>query len=183
MSVNLLAGVRVIDLAGEPGAQAGRILCDLGADVVMVEPRGGGPARLVPPLLPGPEGDLLSPHFAYMAAGKRSVTLDLDREEGRDLLRGLVSGADVLLVTGDSDSLAARGIDYRSARASSTRSSCTRRSPLLGRTGRGASGEAPTWSRGRPVAASSGWATLTGGRWHRAATWPSLQGASISSRE
>ena len=45
MADGLLEGTRVIDLAGEPAAMAGRILADLGADVVLVERTGWPPAR------------------------------------------------------------------------------------------------------------------------------------------
>ena len=45
MATSLLEGIRVVDLAGEPAAIAGRVLADLGADVVLVEPPGGVPLR------------------------------------------------------------------------------------------------------------------------------------------
>ena len=45
----LLQGLRVVDMAGEPAAMTGRILADLGATVIKVEPRGGDPLRRVPP--------------------------------------------------------------------------------------------------------------------------------------
>ncbi len=64
MTEPLLAGVRVVDLAGEPAAMAGRILADLGAEVVLVEPPGGHPLRA-------------QPHrFLAWAAGKTSVVVD-----------------------------------------------------------------------------------------------------------
>jgi len=67
----LLAGVRVADLAAEPAAMTGRILADLGAEVVKVEPPGGDPLRAVPPL--GPDGTSL--RFAAWNAGKTCVTV------------------------------------------------------------------------------------------------------------
>ena len=48
----LLDGVRVVDAAGEPGALGGRILADLGAEVVRLEPPGGDPLRWVAPRFP-----------------------------------------------------------------------------------------------------------------------------------
>ncbi|HEY8216109.1 MAG TPA: CoA transferase [Acidimicrobiia bacterium] len=57
----LLDGLRVVDLAGEPAAIAGRVLADLGAEVVLVEPPGGHPLRL-------------QPHrWAAWTAGKRAI--------------------------------------------------------------------------------------------------------------
>jgi len=67
----LLAGVRVLDMAGEPAEMTGRILADLGAEVVKVEPPGGDPLRTVPPL--GPDGTSL--RFAAWSAGKTCTEL------------------------------------------------------------------------------------------------------------
>ncbi len=71
-----LAGVRVLDLGGELSAYGTKILADLGADVVKVEPKGGDRQRLRPPFsggTPGPESSLT---FAYYNANKRGVQLD-----------------------------------------------------------------------------------------------------------
>lgn len=64
MSEELLAGTRVVDLAGEPAAMAGRILADFGADVVLVEPPGGHALRALPH------------RFLAWGAGKASVVVD-----------------------------------------------------------------------------------------------------------
>ncbi len=64
MTEALLAGTRVIDLAGEPAAMAGRILADLGAEVILVEPRGGHALRALPR------------RFLAWGAGKASVVVD-----------------------------------------------------------------------------------------------------------
>ncbi|MFI5042217.1 MAG: CoA transferase, partial [Acidimicrobiales bacterium] len=45
MATRLLDGLRVLDLCGESGALAGRVLADLGAEVVLAEPPGGAPLR------------------------------------------------------------------------------------------------------------------------------------------
>ena len=64
MTEPLLSGVRVVDVAGEPAAMAGRILADLGAEVILVEPRGGHPLRALPR------------RFLAWGAGKASVAVD-----------------------------------------------------------------------------------------------------------
>lgn len=110
--VALLDGVRVVDLGGEPAAYAGRILVDLGADVLLVESRGGSGARRVPPLATGPNGSRVSAHFAYMAAGKRSVTIDVACARGRDLLAMLLDAGDILLTTASVDEADALGLAY-----------------------------------------------------------------------
>lgn len=93
----LLGGYRVLDLAGELGVFAGRILADLGADVLKVEPPGGDDSRAVGPFWhdePHREKSLF--WFPYNA-GKRSITIDLAVEDGRALLRHLVLNADFLV--------------------------------------------------------------------------------------
>jgi crotonobetainyl-CoA:carnitine CoA-transferase CaiB-like acyl-CoA transferase len=88
----LLAGVRVVDMAGEPAAMTGRILADLGADVVKVEPPGGDPLRTVAPL--GPDGTSL--RFAAWNAGKTCVEMG-GADDPR--LDDVLAGADVVLTT------------------------------------------------------------------------------------
>jgi len=80
-----LEGLRVVDLSETlPGALAAMVLADLGADVVMVERPGGSRVRA----LPG---------AAILARGKRSVVADWHQPVGRDEIRRLVAGADVLV--------------------------------------------------------------------------------------
>jgi benzylsuccinate CoA-transferase BbsE subunit len=92
--------LRVLDLADENGALCGRILADLGADVVKVEPPGGDPGRRVPPFAndrPDPERSLT---WLSFNAGKRGITCNLDTPTGRDLFFRLAESADVVVTTG-----------------------------------------------------------------------------------
>jgi benzylsuccinate CoA-transferase BbsE subunit len=92
-----LVGLRVVEISGLLGEYAGKLLADHGADVVLVEPPSGAPRRALGPFVddrPGPERSL---SFAYYNTNKRSVVLDLSTEIGRDRLRALAAGADVLL--------------------------------------------------------------------------------------
>jgi crotonobetainyl-CoA:carnitine CoA-transferase CaiB-like acyl-CoA transferase len=94
----LLAPHRVLDLTGPLGYLAGKVLADLGADVVKVEPPGGDPSRRWPPRLAGHNGGAPQSFFWLAAnAGKRSLTLDLETDEGRALLGRLADRADFLL--------------------------------------------------------------------------------------
>ncbi len=77
------------------------MLVDLGADVVLVEPPGGSRLREVAPVTTTPSGGTISAHFAYMAAGKRSLTLDVGADGTGDAFGRLLEWADVLLVTPD----------------------------------------------------------------------------------
>jgi crotonobetainyl-CoA:carnitine CoA-transferase CaiB-like acyl-CoA transferase len=91
-----LAGTRVVDSSDERGELCGRLLADLGADVVRVEPPGGAPSRRLPPFAP----DGTSLRFAVRNTNKRSVTLDLGTDKGRSGLDRLLSTADVWIESG-----------------------------------------------------------------------------------
>lgn len=75
------------------GGYAGRLLAVLGADVILTEPPQGHRLRQAAPLI-APD---VSSVFAYLAAGKRSLTVDLSSVEGREKLDSLLDTADVLL--------------------------------------------------------------------------------------
>ena len=106
--MGFLAGYRVLDLTDERAMVAGRMLADLGADVVQVEPPGGSTARRYPPLDPG-GGSLF---FDAFAANKRGVGADLDSSDGQRLIRELAAAADILIESADPGAMAARGLDW-----------------------------------------------------------------------
>ena len=109
----LLASYRVLDLTDERGLLAGKILADLGADVIQIEPPGGSPARNIGPFYgddPLPEKSLF--WWAY-TANKRSITLDLEKKDGRALLERLVAEADFLLESFSPGYLEGLGLDYQ----------------------------------------------------------------------
>ena len=95
MAESLIHGVRVVDAAGEPGALGGRILADLGADVVRLEPPGGDPLRRVGPHRGAQVGMESSLRFAAWNAGKTSVELADDDPR----LASLLAAADVIIDT------------------------------------------------------------------------------------
>jgi benzylsuccinate CoA-transferase BbsE subunit len=134
VTVSLLRGLRVVDLGGEALAFAGRILADLGAEVLLVEPPDGGTVRRVPPVVKTASGELVSPHFLYMAAGKRSVTADVTRPGGYELVRRLIETADVVMVTDDDETLRRRHLDLPTLHSLNERLIITSLTPF-GRTG------------------------------------------------
>jgi len=88
-----LSGIRVVDATSLlPGGFATRLLADLGAEVVKVEPPGGEAGRHFPPLDGG-----LSVYYRMTAGGKRVRFLDLKTPKGQAALRVLLESADVLL--------------------------------------------------------------------------------------
>jgi len=91
-----LAGVIAVEISrGVAASHAGRLLSTLGAETVLVEPPAGHPLRREPPLLP--PAHEASALFAFLAAGKKSVTCDLTTQAGRAALSALLAEADVLV--------------------------------------------------------------------------------------
>jgi crotonobetainyl-CoA:carnitine CoA-transferase CaiB-like acyl-CoA transferase len=87
-----LAGLRALDLTDALGHLCGRLLADLGADVIKVEPPGGDPSRK---LAPRHEGAGL--YWRATNAGKRGVTLDLARPESAAVLADLAQHVDFVI--------------------------------------------------------------------------------------
>jgi crotonobetainyl-CoA:carnitine CoA-transferase CaiB-like acyl-CoA transferase len=107
-----LDGVRVVELASEHGAFAGKILADLGAEVIVVEPAGGHPSRYFEPFVddaPDPERSLWWWHYN---TGKLGVTLDLDEAAGAGRFRALVATSDMVLEGETPGRLEELGLDY-----------------------------------------------------------------------
>lgn len=94
-----LDGIRILEVAAPAVSYAGRILRDLGADVILIEPPEGGSERRAPPFAERASDGLLSLRHVFVNAGKRAITLDLASAEGRALLLRLASTANVLLDT------------------------------------------------------------------------------------
>jgi crotonobetainyl-CoA:carnitine CoA-transferase CaiB-like acyl-CoA transferase len=92
-----LAHLRVVDLTDLRGALAGRILADLGADVVKVEPPRGDPGRLRPPFAGGVAAPDRSLPFLYRNANKRGAVIDLHAADGWHRFCGLCERADILI--------------------------------------------------------------------------------------
>ena len=116
-----LTGIRVIELARVlAGPWAGQMLADMGADVIKVEsPDGGDDTRAWgPPFVESTDGDNLSAAYYHSTnRGKRSITVDLKTEEGRQTVRRLVKTADVLIENFKRGGLEKYGLDYQSLRA------------------------------------------------------------------
>ena len=106
----LLGGVRVLDLATSRAEMTGRVLADMGAEVIKVEPPWGTPSRKLPPF--SDEDPERSLYWAAMGFGKRSVVIDLDDEDGRADFRALLATADVLIESFDPGVMAAWGLGY-----------------------------------------------------------------------
>ncbi len=116
-SASALDDVRVLDLGGEMGAYCAKLLADLGADVIKIEPPGGDAARCVAPFYhdePGPEQSL---YFLNLNTSKRGIVVDLETEGGRAALRRLVPSADIVVESFPPGYLDRLGLGYESLRA------------------------------------------------------------------
>jgi crotonobetainyl-CoA:carnitine CoA-transferase CaiB-like acyl-CoA transferase len=93
----MLSPYRVLDLTDEKGLMCGKLLGDLGADVIKVERPGGDPARSIGPFYhdkADPERSLF--WFAFNTS-KRGMTLDIETTEGQRVFRELAKGADFVI--------------------------------------------------------------------------------------
>ncbi|HYE47094.1 MAG TPA: CoA transferase [Caulobacter sp.] len=104
-------GLRVVELSEDPaGDYAGRLLAEMGAKVLKLEPPGGSPARAIGPFAgePGPETSL---NFRFYNTGKQSLVVDLTTPAGLTRLRDLCRGADIFISTLQPAALKAVGLD------------------------------------------------------------------------
>ncbi|MEX2229992.1 MAG: CoA transferase [Dehalococcoidia bacterium] len=106
-----LAGLRALDLAGEPGLFAGRMLAELGAEVIRVEPPGGDAVRRRPPFLDGSDPPISLYHL-HFNAGKRGLTLDIRHPDGAALLRRLAAVSDIWIDSAAPGEMDALGLGY-----------------------------------------------------------------------
>ena len=109
-----LGGLRVLDLADRSAALAGRVLADLGAEVIMVEPPSGNLIRHLQPSLENVGPTEASFAHQYFSANKRSVVLDWVRDP--ETFLALVATADVVIDTQAPGVLAAAGLGHRALR-------------------------------------------------------------------
>ncbi|MCW2541825.1 MAG: hypothetical protein JWN95_3550 [Frankiales bacterium] len=106
-----LAGLRVLDLTDGLGELGTRYLADLGADVIRVEPPGGGPSRRSEPLVDG-----TSLRYLTHNANKRAIELDLSSNAGQQTLYRLADGVDIIVLPARAAELASAGVTAQSLR-------------------------------------------------------------------
>jgi len=118
-----LDGLRVIEInTTNAAAYAGKLMADLGADVVKIEPPGhGDPSRALGPFPDGVPHPEKSGLFLYLNCNKRSVALDLAGEPGAEALRKLLEGADVLIQDFHPKEADALGLTYEKLRPANER--------------------------------------------------------------
>jgi crotonobetainyl-CoA:carnitine CoA-transferase CaiB-like acyl-CoA transferase len=108
-----LDGLRVLDITGRRGGYCGKLLANFGADVVLVEPRGGDPMRRQPPFRtqqPNPDESL---SFLAYQTNKSGIELDLESRSGAKQLRKLARNADILICDRPPADLDRLGLSHR----------------------------------------------------------------------
>lgn len=105
---------RVLDLTSSSAAYCGKLLADLGAEVIKIEPPGGDPGRCEAPVMAlGAKGEqAFSLPFVYENTNKRSVVLDLDTAAGRERFVTLAGTSDLILESLPVGSLEKWGLDF-----------------------------------------------------------------------
>jgi crotonobetainyl-CoA:carnitine CoA-transferase CaiB-like acyl-CoA transferase len=122
MSRTALAGLRVVE-CGQliAAAYAGKLLADLGADVVKVEPPAGDPSRRRGPFPGGTADPERSGLFLYLNTNKRGAVLDPAVPADRDAFLALVRQADLLVHNVPPDAMPVHGLDYPALAAANPR--------------------------------------------------------------
>jgi crotonobetainyl-CoA:carnitine CoA-transferase CaiB-like acyl-CoA transferase len=110
--MKLLSPYRVIDLTSELGFLAGKILGDLGAEVIKVEPPTGDSSRQRPPLSHEGNDAPQSLYWQAYNSNKRGITLDLSQHKGRELFLRLAKKADFVIESFRPGTLREWGLEY-----------------------------------------------------------------------
>ena len=153
MASELLKGLRMLDLADEKGALCGKMFADMGAEVIKVEPPEGCSTRRIPPFLDDAPGLDRSTYFLAYGAGKKSITLNLENVEGRELLLELVKRSDFLVESFPLGHLDSLGLGYATLAELNPRLIHATVTPF-GDTGPGRDYKAPDiigWASGGPM--------------------------------
>ena len=112
-AMSLFGDVLVLDLTSTiRGMHCTKMFGDYGAEVILVEPVGGSRARHIGPFANGIPGLETSLHFAHHNRNKKSITLNLHKTRGQELLRDLVHSADILVEDWPVGALDALGLGF-----------------------------------------------------------------------
>jgi benzylsuccinate CoA-transferase BbsE subunit len=107
-----LSPYRVLDLTNEKGYFCGKILADLGADVIKIEPPEGDPGRNIGPFYHGQRDKEKSLLFFAYNTNKRSITLNIQTHEGQGIFKRLAKTADFVIESFDPGYMNSLGLGY-----------------------------------------------------------------------
>jgi len=103
-----LAGFTILEIGEQPGDHAALLLAGLGAEVIKIEPRDGAESRRIGPFASASRDPEESLFFWRYNLNKKSVVLDVDQPEADQVLAGLASNADIVLHSGEYETVARR---------------------------------------------------------------------------
>ena len=108
----MLSPYRVLDLTDEKGLMSGKLLGDLGADVIKIERPGGDPTRHIGPFYHNEKHPEKSLFWFAFNTSKRGITLDIESREGRDIFKRLVQKTDFIFESFDPGYMDKLGLGY-----------------------------------------------------------------------
>ena len=116
-SVGPLAGLRVLELTSEHAQFCGKLMADLGADVIKIEPPGGQETRNIGPFLDDQAHPERSLYFWHYNTSKRGVTVDITKPGGQEIFRKLAATAGLVLESYPAGRLPELGLGYETLSA------------------------------------------------------------------
>ena len=113
MTQGLLSGFRALDLTGAKGYACGKILATLGVEVIKIEKPGGDPDRFIFPFCNNTPRSESSLWWLSFNTDKRSITLDIETDAGKEIFKKLVKNSDFVLESFDPGYLDNLGLGYK----------------------------------------------------------------------
>lgn len=107
-----LADLKVLDLAGPIGVYCTKLLADMSADVIRIEPPSGDSMRQRGPFYRDEQHPEKSLYWWHFNTSKRGITLDLEKPAGQELFKRLVQWADILVETAEPGSMDSLGLGF-----------------------------------------------------------------------
>ena len=130
-TMEALSDLRVVEVGGDVACSyAAKLLADLGAEVLKIEPPGGDALRWWGPFPGGQPDPERSGLFRYLNANKKSLVLDLSARADLERLSPILAGADLLVESGPAPEIDARGLDALARSAGAERLAVVRISPF-----------------------------------------------------
>lgn len=112
MTECVLNGFRALELTDEKGFLCGKILADLGVDVIKIEKPGGDSDRNIPPFYHDETSPEKSLYWFSYNTNKRGITLNIETKQGQDLFKRLVGKSDFVIESFPPGYMAELGLDY-----------------------------------------------------------------------
>ena len=161
----MLSPYRVLDLTDNKGWVCGKLLGDLGADVIKIEPPGGDPGRNIGPFYQDEIDPNKSLYWFACNTSKRGITLNLEKQEGTAIFMKLLAGADFVLESFAPSYLDKLGLGYTDIEEINPRIIMVSITPF------GQTGPYKDWKSADNVLWALGGVTLHWGDQDRAPSW------------